>query len=130
MSTIFSLLPTFLREIARHTVTSASGGIVLQNGHSGRAFNLEHHDKQQLVNATRMLADAIQAWAKTEPTQEVRLTPAPVKEGPYGPIHEPPADILMGADAKKAAAKPDIIEHDVVVEVKAKRKYSKGGKNV
>jgi hypothetical protein len=34
------------------------------SGHTGRAFNLEHHNKQQLVNATRMLADAIEAWAK------------------------------------------------------------------
>lgn len=130
MSAIFSLLPTFLREIARYTVTPASDGIVLRNGLRGRAFNLEHHDKQQLVNATRMLADAIEAWAKTEPTQEERHTPAPVKEGPYGPIHEAPADILMGAAAKKAAEKPDIIEHDVVVEVKAKRRYVKRSEDV
>ena len=130
MSAVFGLLPTFLREIARYTVTPTTGGIVLKSGHTGRAFNLEHHDKQQLVNATRMLADAIQEWAKTEPTQEVRQTPAPVKEGPYGPIHEAPADILMGAAATKAASKPDIIEHGVAVEVKAKRKYVKRSKDV
>lgn len=130
MSHVFNLLPSFLREIMRFTVTPTTGGIVLNSGHTGRAFNLEHHDKQKLVNATRMLADAIQAWAKTEPTQEGEQTAAPVKEGPYGPIHEPPADILMGSAANEAASKPDLIEHGVAVEVKVKRKYVKRSKDV
>lgn len=130
MSAVFGLLPSFLREIARYTVTPTTGGIVLKSGHTGRAFNLEHHDKQQLVNATRMLADAIEAWAKV-PAVIVQEKPAPaMKEGPYGPIHEAPADILMGAAATKAASKPDIIEHGVAVEVKAKRKYVKRSKDV
>ena len=130
MSAVFGLLPSFLREIARYTVTPTTGGIVLKSGHTGRAFNLEHHDKQQLVNATRMLADAIEAWAKV-PAVIVQEKPAPaMKEGPYGPIHDAPADILMGAAATKAASKPDIIEHGVAVEVKAKRKYVKRSKNV
>ena len=130
MSAVFGLLPSFLREIARYTVTPTTGGIVLKSGHTGRAFNLEHHDKQQLVNATRMLADAIEAWAKV-PAVIVQEKPAPaMKEGPYGPIHEAPADILMGAAATKAASKPDIIEHGVAVEVKVKRKYAKRSKDV
>ena len=130
MSAVFGLLPSFLREIARYTVTPTTGGIVLKSGHTGRAFNLEHHDKQQLVNATRMLADAIEAWAKV-PAVIVQEKPAPaMKEGPYGPIHEAPADILMGAAATKAASKPDIIEHGVAVEVKVKRKYVKRSKDV
>ena len=36
----------------------------------------------------------------------------------------------MGSAATKAAAKPDIIEHGVAVEVKAKRKYVKRSKDV
>lgn len=130
MSAVFGLLPSFLREIARYTVTPTTGGIVLKSGHTGRAFNLEHHDKQQLVNATRMLADAIEAWAKV-PAVIVQEKPAPaMKEGPYGPIHDAPADILMGAAATKAASKPDIIEHGVAVEVKVKRKSVKRSKDV
>lgn len=55
MSHVFNLLPSFLREIMRFTVTPTTGGIVLNSGHTGRAFNLEHHDKQKLVNATGCL---------------------------------------------------------------------------
>jgi len=128
MSAVFSLLPAFLREISRFTVTPTTGGIVLKSGHTGRAFNLEHHDKQQLVNATRMLADAIEAWAKVPAVVE-EVKPAPVvKEGPYGPIHEPPADIIMGSLAEKPAPQPDIIHQGVAIEVKAKRKYVKRSK--
>jgi hypothetical protein len=130
MSAVFSLLPAFLREISRFTVTPATGGIVLKSGHTGRAFNLEHHDKQQLVNATRMLADAIEAWAKV-PAVIVQENPAPaMKEGPYGPIHEAPADILMGSLAEKPATQPDIIHHGLAIEVKAKRSYTRRTKNV
>jgi hypothetical protein len=130
MSAVFSLLPAFLREISRFTVTPTVGGIVLKSGHSGRSFNLEHHDKQQLVNATRMLADAIEAWAKV-PAVIVQEKPAPtMKEGPYGPIHEAPADILMGSLAEKPAPQPDIIHQGVAIEVKAKRKYVKRSKDV
>jgi hypothetical protein len=128
MSAVFSLLPAFLREISRFTVTPTTGGIVLKSGATGRAFNLEHHDKQQLVNATRMLADAIEAWAKV-PAVVVEQKPVPVvKEGPYGPIHEPPADIVMGSLAEKPAPQPDIIHQGVAIEVKAKRKYVKRSK--
>ena len=128
MSAVFSLLPAFLREISRFTVTPATGGIVLKSGHTGRAFNLEHHDKQQLVNATRMLADAIEAWAKV-PAVVAEVKPAPaIKEGPYGPIHAAPADILMGSLAVEPATQPDIIHQGVAIEVKAKRKYVKRSK--
>jgi hypothetical protein len=128
MSAVFGLLPSFLREITRYTVTPTTGGIVLKSGHTGRAFNLEHHNKQQLVNATRMLADAIEAWAKV-PAVIVQEKPAPtMKEGPYGPIHEAPADILMGSLAVEPATQPDIIHQSVAIEVKAKRKYVKRSK--
>jgi len=57
--------------------------------------------------------------------------PAPVvKEGMYGTIHEPPADIVMGAATPKQAEKPDLIQHGVAVEVKAKRPYKKRSKDV
>jgi len=128
MSAVFSLLPAFLREIARYTVTPTTGGIVLKSGHTGRSFNLEHHDKQQLVNATRMLADAIQEWAKLEPTPESKKPVSPVDDGSYEFIHNPPADILMGALAVKPATQPDIIHQGVAIEVKAKRKYVKRSK--
>jgi hypothetical protein len=129
MSAVFGLLPAFLREIERYTVAPTLGGIVLKSGHTGRAFNLEHHNKQQLVNATRMLADAIEAWAKVPAVVE-EVKPAPVvKEGPYGPIHEPPADIMMGSLAEKPAPQPDIIHHGVAIEVKAKRSYTRKTKN-
>ena len=123
MSAVFSLLPAFLREISRFTVTPTVGGIVLKSGATGRAFNLEHHNKQQLVNATRMLADAIEAWAKVPAVVVEQKPVAVVKEGPYGPIHEAPADILMGALAVKPATQPDIIHHGVAIEAKAKSKY-------
>jgi hypothetical protein len=55
---------------------------------------------------------------------------AVVKEGPYGPIHEAPADILMGTLAVEPATQPDIIHHGVAIEVKAKRKYVKRSKDV
>ena len=128
MSAVFSLLPAFLREIERFTVAPTLGGIVLKNGHSGRAFNLEHHNKQQLVNATRMLADAIEAWAKVPAVVVEQKPAAAVKEGPYGPIHEAPADILMGSLAVEPAPQPDIIHQGVAIEVKAKRKYVKRSK--
>jgi len=129
MSAVFGLLPTFLREIERYTVAPTLGGIVLKSGHTGRAFILEHHNKQQLVNATRMLADAIEAWAKVPAVVE-EVKPAPVvKEGPYGPIHEPPADIIMGSLAEKPASQPDIIHQGVAIEVKAKRSYTRKTKN-
>ena len=128
MSAVFSLLPPFLREITRFTVTPTTGGIVLKSGATGRAFNLEHHDKQQLVNATRMLADAIEAWAKVPAVVVEQKPVAVVKEGPYGPIHEAPADILMGTLAEKPAPQPDIIHQGVAIEVKAKRKYVKRSK--
>jgi len=128
MSAVFSLIPAFLREISRFTVTPTTGGIVLKSGHTGRAFNLEHHDKQQLVNATRMLADAIQEWAKLEPTPEPQKPVSPVDDGSYEFIHHPPADILMGALAVKPATQPDIIHQGVAIEVKAKRKYVKRSK--
>jgi hypothetical protein len=129
MSAVFGLLPAFLREIERYTVAPTLGGIVLKSGHTGRAFNLEHHNKQQLVNATRMLADAIEAWAKVPAVvEEVKPAPA-VKEGPYGPIHEPPADIIMGSLAEKPASQPDIIHQGVAIEVKAKRSYTRKTKN-
>ena len=129
MSAVFGLLPSFLREIERYTVAPTLGGIVLKSGHTGRAFNLEHHNKQQLVNATRMLADAIEAWAKVPAVvEEVKPAPA-MKEGPYGPIHEAPADILMGSFAEKPAPQPDIIHQGVAIEVKAKRSYTRKTKN-
>ena len=128
MSAVFSLLPAFLREISRFTVTPTVGGIVLKSGATGRAFNLEHHNKQQLVNATRMLADAIEEWAKVPAVVVEQKPVAVVKEGPYGPIHEPPADILMGSLAEKPAPQPDIVHQGVAIEVKAKRKYVKRSK--
>jgi len=130
MSAVFSLLPAFLREIERFTVAPTLGGIVLKSGHTGRAFNLEHHNKQQLVNATRMLADAIEAWAKVPAVVVEQKPVAVVKEGPYGPIHEAPADIVMGSLAEKPAPQPDIIHQGVAIEVKAKRKYVKRSKDV
>jgi hypothetical protein len=76
-----------------------------------------------------MLADAIQAWAKV-PAVVVEVKPAPtMKEGPYGPIHEAPADILMGSLAVEPAPQPDIIHHGVAIEVKAKRSYTRKTKN-
>jgi hypothetical protein len=75
-----------------------------------------------------MLADAIEAWAKV-PAVVVEVKPAAVvKEGPYGPIHEAPADILMGSLAVEPAPQPDIIHQGVAIEVKAKRKYVKRSK--
>jgi len=67
MSSAFMMLPSVLRELERFTIASSAEGIVLKNGHVGRAFNLSHHDPQKLVNATRMLADAVEAWAKVPP---------------------------------------------------------------
>ncbi len=130
MSPAISLFNAFMRDLERFTITATSEGIVLKNGHVGRAFNLSHHDRQKLVNATRMLADAVEAWAKVPPVIE-EAKPAPVvKEGMYGTIHEPPADIVMGAATPKQAEKPDLIQHGVAVEVKAKRPYKKRSKDV
>jgi len=130
MSSAFMMLPSVLRELERFTIASSAEGIVLKNGHVGRAFNLSHHDPQKLVNATRMLADAVEAWAKVPPVI-VPEKPAPVvKDGPYGPIHQPPADIIMGAAKPEQAQKPDLIQHGVAVEAKAKRPYKKRSKDV
>ena len=128
MSPAIQLLPTFLRDIQRYRASATIDGIVLKNGHSGRGFNLEHHDKQQLVDAISSLAEAIQAWAKMQPTAQTPVVVAQVQEGPYGPIHQPPADILMGSFAAKKEAKPDVIDNGVQVEVK-KRSYTKRKKN-
>ena len=129
MTPAIQMLPSFLRDLERFTATPTSTGIVLRSGHVARSFDLGHHDKQRLVNALRSLADAVQVWSKTEP-EEVEVVPAPVvKEGPYGPIHEPPADILMGSFAAKKEAKPDIMDGKVQVEVK-KRSYTKRKKDV
>lgn len=130
MSAIFTLIPVFLRELPRYTVAATTGGIVFKTEHTGRIFNLEHHDKQTLVNASRMLAEAIEAWAGTVAEQQVQQTPIPVKEGLYGPVHAAPADILMGAAAQETTAKADIIENGATVEVKAKRVYVKRSKDV
>lgn len=129
MSSVIMMLPAFLRDIQRYRASATLEGIVLSNGHNGRAFNLVHHDKQQLVDAVSSLAEAIQTWAKTEPTPEQPVIVSPVKDGPYGPIHEPPADILMGSFAAKKEAKPDIMDGKVQVEVK-KRSYTKRKKDV
>lgn len=130
MSSAFMMLPSVLRELERFTIAPTAEGIVLKNGHVGRAFNLSHHDQQKLVNATRMLADAVEAWAKVPPVIEEEKPAPVVKEGMYGTIHEPPADIVMGAAAPKQAEKPDLIQHGVAVEVKAKRHYKKRSKDV
>ena len=128
MSPAIQMLPTFLRDLQRYRASATLDGIVLKNGHSGRGFNLEHHDKQQLVDAISSLSEAIQAWAKMEPTAQTPVVVTPVKEGPYGPIHEAPADILMGSFAAKKEAKPDVVDNGVQVEVK-KRSYTKRKKN-
>lgn len=129
MSPAINVLASFLRDLERYSTTATPEGILLRNGHVARAFNLDHHDKQKIVNATRMLADAIEAWAKTPP--RIEEPKAPVSEPPYGVIHQPPADILMGTAATQAqATKPDIIHHGVAVEVKAKRPYKKRSKDV
>lgn len=134
MTPAISMLPSFLRDLERYRAAATSEGIILRNGHVARGFNLNHHDRQKLVDAVRSLSDAIQAWAKIEPTQEERIVVAPTPEGPYGPIHQPPADIVMGTAAEPAkkpakapkASKPDILlANGVNVEVKAKRPYTK-----
>jgi hypothetical protein len=131
MTPAITLLPTFLRDLERFTATSTSSGITLRSGHIGRSFDLGHHDKQRLVRALYSLADAVQGWAKTELQEpEAPAAPAPmVKETPYGPMHQPPADILMGT-AKKDVPKPDIKHDGLTVEVKAKRSYTKRKKDV
>lgn len=127
MTPAIQMLPTFLRDLERFTATPTSTGIVLRSGHVARAFDLGHHDKQRLVNALRSLADAVQVWSKTEP-EEVEVVPAPVvKEGPYGPVHQPPADIVMGTAKKE---KPDVKHEGLTVEVKAKRPYTRRKKDV
>jgi hypothetical protein len=126
MTPAITLLPTFLRDLERFTATPTTGGIILRSGHVARQFNLEHHDKQRLVRALYSLADAVQGWAKTDvEVAETPAAPAPiVKETPYGPLHQPPADILMGT-AKNDAPKPDIKHEGLTVEVKAKRSYKR-----
>ena len=130
MSPAIVMLPAFLRDLERFTASATSEGIILRNGHVARQFPLGHHDAQKLVNATRALADAIQAWAKVPPVIAEKPPVVVEKEGLYGVIHEPPADIVMGTAAPKQATKPDIIHQGVAVEVKAKRPYKKRSKDV
>ena len=137
MTPAITMLPSFLRDLERYRAAATSEGIILRNGHVARGYNLNHHDRQKLVDAVCSLAEAIQAWAKIEPTQEERVVVAPTPDGPYGPIHQPPADIVMGAAAEppkkpseapkaRKASKPDILlANGVNVEVKAKRTYTK-----
>lgn len=129
MSPAIVMLPSFLRDLERFRASATGDGIVLRNGHSARAFNLSHHDRQKLVDAVCSLSEAIQAWAKTEPTPEPQVVIPAVQEGPYGPIHQPPADIVMGTFAAKQETKPDIVlDSGLKVEVK-KRPYNKRKKH-
>ena len=130
MNHVFAMLPAFLNEIKRYRASVTTDGIVIRSGHVARGFNLNHHDRQQLVDAVSSLSEAIQQWAKLEPTPESQKPVSPVDDGSYPFIHHPPADILMGTLAEKPAPKPDIIHHGVAIEVKAKRKYVKRSKDV
>lgn len=119
MTPAISMLPAFLRDLERYQATATVNGIVLKDGHVGRTFDLGHHNKEKLVRAVRSLADAVEVWAKVEPEPvQEQAKPELPKQGLYGIIHAPPADIVMGT------AKVEVKSVKVATSA-PKRKYTR-----